>query len=105
MKQKEIQEPLRYNTIDRIKERAELAKNPPREVDTVWTEPKIFPQWRFPDPEKWTGSDFGITFASQDAMTSLLEGISRQKYGSTIASTEIFSSSIPRTIDAPSVSL
>ncbi|KAF0687064.1 Aste57867_21145 [Aphanomyces stellatus] len=83
-KPKEIQPPLRYNTIVRD------YPDRPHDFDSTWTEPKPLPQWRFPDPTKWTAGEFGVTFNSRDSMTALFEGIASQKHAPSIAASERF---------------
>ncbi|ETW00467.1 hypothetical protein, variant 1 [Aphanomyces invadans] len=68
-KGKEIQGPLRYNTV--VREYPDV----PHDFDSTWTEPKPLPQWRFPDPSKWCGGEFGVTFNSRDTATALFDGI------------------------------
>ncbi|RHX99850.1 hypothetical protein DYB38_005770 [Aphanomyces astaci] len=92
-KTKEIQGPLRYNTV--IREYPDI----PHDFDSTWIEPKPLPQWRFPDPSKWSGGEFGATFNSRDVATSLLDGIGMQKHAPSIAATERFV--VPRRTNPP----
>ncbi|ETV84832.1 hypothetical protein, variant [Aphanomyces astaci] len=96
-KTKEIQGPLRYNTV--IREYPDI----PHDFDSTWIEPKPLPQWRFPDPSKWSGGEFGATFNSRDVATSLLDGIGMQKHAPSIAATERFV--VPRRTNPPFPSL
>ncbi|KAH9061689.1 hypothetical protein Ae201684P_021024 [Aphanomyces euteiches] len=91
-KGKEIQGPLRYNTV--VREYPDKQ----RDYDSTWTEPKPLPQWRFPDPALWTDGEFGLTFNSRDTKASLFEGIARRKHVPSIAATD---PGVPRPIVQP----
>ncbi|OQR83255.1 hypothetical protein ACHHYP_14916 [Achlya hypogyna] len=97
LKPKEIQPPLRYNTVVRDFASKVLEAD---KFDMTWTEAAVFPEWRERAPDKWYDSDFGLTFASGDTKTAAFQGISCIKTGATLDSTEPFS---PATARPPAV--
>ncbi|KDO22404.1 hypothetical protein SPRG_11356 [Saprolegnia parasitica CBS 223.65] len=92
LKPKEIQAPLRYNTVMRNPASTELESDT---FDMTWTEPPVFPAWRDRSPTKWVAGDFDLTFASTTTKTAAHQGIGCVPHGATLDSTEPYSPTTP----------
>ncbi|EQC42623.1 hypothetical protein SDRG_00352 [Saprolegnia diclina VS20] len=97
-KPKEIQAPLRYNTVVRDPASTELESD---KFDMTWTEPPVFPEWRDRSPTKWVSGDFDLTFASGTTKTAAFQGIGCAPHGATLDSTEPYSPATPVILAVP----
>ncbi|OQR95798.1 hypothetical protein THRCLA_07565 [Thraustotheca clavata] len=97
LKDKEIQPPLKYNSVVRHPEDKVLESD---QFDMSWTEAAVVPQWRDRVPGKWCNGDFGLTFTSANTKTASFQGISCISNGATLDSTEPYS---PATARAPAI--